>query len=333
MNYSPAYFKFEDGSKTWREINFVLDATDYDPRLAWWLAQCSELSYENKITIAAELKKVGFEQLFFFDNNGTQAFLTVHPGWGKGNFAILAFRGTERDSIDIFTDINLVRRLFPSEQLQANLKQSDPPPQLYAHGGFFQGVLNVWGSTLTRETETVFPNATWIGSPGISEAISELPPEIPLYVTGHSLGGALATLAAYKVFIYQSGANLAQVYTFGSPRTVQSHLAELIDQDLEGKIYRVVNGYDIVARIPPRIPIILSYHHVDKLIFFTRKKEHIEQFFAQVLFSTIGILILAFLEFLVSIITFKLYTPQTLKDHRIAEYIQDLEREIQQIYD
>src|SRR5262249_34460233 len=44
-----------------------------------------------------------------------------------------------------------------------------------------------------------------------------------LYLTGHSLGGALATLAAYR--FQKAGVPVAGVFTFGSPRVFDEELA------------------------------------------------------------------------------------------------------------
>ncbi|HBY81361.1 MAG TPA: hypothetical protein DEG47_31210, partial [Cyanobacteria bacterium UBA11148] len=76
MAYTPKYFR------GWHNIQFPTSSQDnepkYDPKIAWWLAQCSQLSYENKITVATELRAANFTHVVFFDNEGTQAFLAVH---------------------------------------------------------------------------------------------------------------------------------------------------------------------------------------------------------------------------------------------------------------
>ena len=80
-------------------------------------------------------------------------------------------------------------------------------------------------------------------------------PSKPIFVTGHSLGGALAILAAQKFAGRRF--NLRAVYTFGQPRVGNRAFAKLYDamdacfpRDLRGITYRVVNENDIVPRVP-----------------------------------------------------------------------------------
>jgi hypothetical protein len=317
----------------WEQVPLQTTSSSYDPNTAWWLAQCASLSYENKITVAKELHRIGFEQLTFFDTRGTQAFLAEHPGInGSKKIAILAFRGTEEDSVDILTDINFVRRLFPDENIlqEPSLNKSSPKQKLYTHGGFLEGVLNVWGTALTKEIKEIYASGdvNWPGYPGISNAICQLPPDTTLYFTGHSLGGALATIAAYKAMLYRSTIQLTALYTFGSPRAVQRPLANKINSELKGKIYRVVNYTDVVPRLPPRIPVIFNFHHVDDLIYFSQsgKRKHLSS--GQQLQADIGVLLLTLCEMGIWVLTCHQYTPKTIESHQINRYIKNLEREI-----
>ncbi|KAH7708821.1 Protein F25A2.1, partial [Aphelenchoides avenae] len=71
-------------------------------------------------------------------------------------------------------------------------------------------------------------------------------------VTGHSLGGALASLAAGSLAqqgIYPS-ANI-RLYTFGQPRTGNVAYAQAIEH-LVPEAYRVVHSHDIVPHVPPQ---------------------------------------------------------------------------------
>jgi hypothetical protein len=331
------------------KVPFPAGESAYNANIAWWLAQCSNLVYENKITVALELKDVGFDRICFFDTRGTQAFLATHPGVdGGGKFAVLAFRGTEQDSVDILTDINFVRRLFPDENLLENVDVKNKPianqPKLYAHGGFLAGLENIWGTGLRKEIEDLYgepSNVEWLGFPGVSNALLKLYQEqkdIALYVTGHSLGGALATLAAYQTLVYEQSFQVTALYTFGSPRTVQQPLAKAMNNKFEGRSHRVVNYIDVVPRLPPRIPIFLDFRHINQLVYFSGKRgRKTEQFPGE---DTL-VLLLLILELAVAQTTrlackvlnlvgipVKPYTPVTIQKHMISEYIRDLERDI-----
>lgn len=64
-----------------------------------------------------------------------------------------------------------------------------------------------------------------------------------LYLTGHSLGGALALIAAHEIGNDSTGA----CYTFGSLRVAGYGFAEKIKTPID----RVVNANDVVPRLPP----------------------------------------------------------------------------------
>lgn len=66
---------------------------------------------------------------------------------------------------------------------------------------------------------------------------------IPLYVCGHSLGGALAVVATW----YLSSKQMAACYTFGAPRVGDHGLLGWF----KTPIYRIVNAADPVPYVPP----------------------------------------------------------------------------------
>jgi predicted alpha/beta hydrolase len=74
-------------------------------------------------------------------------------------------------------------------------------------------------------------------------------PDIPIYITGHSLGGALAQIAAAVLGDDQ----MAACYTFGSPRVGNAYL----DRWVKTPSYRVMNYADIV----PQSPLPIVYQH------------------------------------------------------------------------
>ena len=142
-----------------------------------------------------------------FDRNGTQAFIV-----SNSSFAVLAFRGTEADSIkDIKADAKAV------------LVDCDSGGKV--HQGFDDSF-----NTVAHDIQ--------------NELNDEKYATLPLYITGHSLGGALATIAAKKL---SHDAGLAACYTFGAPRVGDE---EWISQ-IKTPLYRIVNAADCVTMLPP----------------------------------------------------------------------------------
>jgi hypothetical protein len=101
-------------------------------------------------------------------------------------------------------------------------------------------------------------NAEWGKVAGqIFKLFHGLPQGYPIQVTGHSLGGALATLAAHPLS-RDFGFDVTLV-TFGSPRVYDASAAKDLDS-LVKKSYRIQHHDDLVPRVPK-----LNYRHVGNL--------------------------------------------------------------------
>ena len=84
----------------------------------------------------------------------------------------------------------------------------------------------------------------------------------PLFITGHSLGAALAALAALNAT--NAGMPPAAVYTFGMPRVGGPQFVASY-AGLSKVTYRLVHGIDLVARVPPGSRDA-GFHHVGHLL-------------------------------------------------------------------
>lgn len=182
----------------------------YSDRTAWLMAVMSQLAYllfeNDPDSLKKALSEADFELVKPFNCNGTQAFLAKRE---CDKMAILVFRGTQKeDPHDIVTD------------LKANFYQDENGVKI--HDGFYRAF-----KCVEQEIKT---------------AVATLK-EYSLYVTGHSLGGALALIATRAL----NSDNLAACYTFGSPKVGN----EEFDDDIKPPIYRIVNAYDIVPFSPP----------------------------------------------------------------------------------
>ncbi len=143
--------------------------------------------------------------------------------------------------------MKVVKRTLPNERALAARTGAAVAPETF--GGSFAEQLEQLA--IVRETvRGVAPAAEGRGRQ-----------QRPTVVTGHSLGGALTTLfvmenAAKKKF------DITTLCTFASPRVGNKEFARVFDL-LPIDSWRIVNRLDLVPKLPPHIPVLLDYDHVD----------------------------------------------------------------------
>lgn len=91
--------------------------------------------------------------------------------------------------------------------------------------------------------------------PAIVEKLKAMPMK-PIVVCGHSLGGALALLGAFRIAAW--GWTVHSIYTFGQPRVCDATGVHLYG-NLADRTYRITNGADIVPWTPDWI--LAGYRH------------------------------------------------------------------------
>jgi hypothetical protein len=223
------YFKDKD-----RLLSPPIMRAAYSDRMAWILSSMSHLAYDRfednenaRELLIAKLEGGGFKLIETFNSKetDTQAFLAAND-----EFAVLAFRGTEvTKRQDMKTDAGATK----ISVLEGRV-----------HVGF------------NRAYESVAKN--------IEASILSLE-EIPLYITGHSLGAALATVATQRLEHKPKFRNrIAACYTFGSPRVGNDQY----EKDSKSPIYRMVNTTDIVTVIPL---LVMGYIHIGDVRFLGRR--------------------------------------------------------------
>ncbi|XP_073388688.1 triacylglycerol lipase OBL1 [Physcomitrium patens] len=95
-------------------------------------------------------------------------------------------------------------------------------------------------------------------------------PRAKLFITGHSLGGALASL--YATMLHYTGqteiaSKIGAVYTFGQPRVGDQDFVNYANSKLKGKFFRVVYCNDVVPRVPFD-DIVMAYKHIGDCNYF-----------------------------------------------------------------
>lgn len=85
-----------------------------------------------------------------------------------------------------------------------------------------------------------------------------------LCLTGHGVGGAIATLAAAE---WYSEVSIQSIYTFGQPAVGRGSFIDLMALRYPRNYFRIVNDRDIVTRVPP------GYRHAGQLFHLGHKGE------------------------------------------------------------
>jgi triacylglycerol lipase len=75
-----------------------------------------------------------------------------------------------------------------------------------------------------------------------------------LYLTGHSLGGALAVVNLLFLLLQPRRQPVHGIYTFGQPKVGNDALAQFLEQYSQCKLQRVCNNLDVVPSLPLRSP-------------------------------------------------------------------------------
>jgi hypothetical protein len=209
-------------------------STGFDLANALALARLAALAYRPAGEVHHDFDRITHPavrvQCFNESSTGTQGFIATDD-----DCAVIAFAGTQGDDIkDWITDLRFRRR--KSKMLGGSV-----------HGGFLAAIRSV--------------------SDQIDSLISRfhLKPGIRVFITGHSLGGALAMLCGS---IFQASISLRfsnpQIYTFGQPRVGNSEFVADYQARLGEHTWRFVHEEDIV----PRLPLwLMGFRHAGHEVF------------------------------------------------------------------
>jgi triacylglycerol lipase len=186
-------------------------------------AEMSRLAYVKEVPrLQKYLERAGFALVtaMGYDRPGTQAFVATSSGGGARPVAVVAFRGTEPDDpTDLFADARFTKVTWDGAGR--------------VHEGF----------------RNALPDPAALGP--------MIPAGARVLFTGHSLGAALATLAAAL-------RRPDHLYTFGSPRVGDAEFAS----GLHGVDHaRYVDCCDLVTLVPPEFA---GYVHAGDLRYIDR---------------------------------------------------------------
>ncbi|MDX2256190.1 MAG: lipase family protein [Pseudanabaenaceae cyanobacterium bins.39] len=220
----------------------------YSPKDALAFAAVCQLSYAKDLSQPAIQKELlpkwGWKRLITFDKRlghtiDTQGLVAEHD-----QHIVIAFRGSES---------------LPDWLTNASVAKVPSP---FGVGEVHQGFQNALFPALTK----------------ILTAIRMIDPrfEKDIWVTGHSLGGALAVM--FVAMLAEEDIDVRGLYTFGAPRVGDEDFAKIFNQkfidiqpnttnqDKPGISYRMVNQGDLVPHLPPELS---GFYHTNNRILFT----------------------------------------------------------------
>ena len=216
--------------------------TRYHPGNALCLARVAKYAYEklddgspDEDRICSLLKghDPAFLAVHAFNANSAQGLVIEHE-----RSIIAGFRGADEFG-DWLDNIDVVSVEFGFGEV---------------HKGFLNALLDIW--------------------PAIKSRIRELRPvgrhsqHLPLWLTGHSLGGAMATLAAAQLI--DEDTPFYGVYTFGQPRVGNREFARIYNLEAASRSFRFQNNNDIVSRVPARA---MGYSHVGNFVYISEDQK------------------------------------------------------------
>ncbi|QYK47570.1 MAG: lipase family protein [Phycisphaeraceae bacterium] len=202
-------------------VGFTPRATKPTPWNTYWLARWSDLSYRDEAAAGAEAISLGMKSRFLSSTKESKKDAQGYV-FSDHETVIIAFRGTEPTK--------------PADWL-ADLKY-EPKKWHGVEGLVHHGIAAYVDSIWEQMTERIKEVRT------SGQA---------LWLTGHSLGGAMAVLAAARLAVEHPEISVHGVVTFGQPRVGDAGFAGAYSGVLGERTVRCVNNRDIVVRVPKRI--------------------------------------------------------------------------------
>ncbi|MCA9268999.1 MAG: lipase family protein [Planctomycetales bacterium] len=202
-------------------LSLPLSPAPFTWNAALALARAAKLTYADPATVVQTAEQDWqCDKCVFLEYEDSQGFACA-----CGNAALVAFRGTE-SAADWIANL----RMYRTRQAYGGV-----------HTGFFVAYRNIREQLLAALADARIGAAR------------------PLWLTGHSLGGALATIAAAEL---HGHANIAGVATFGQPRVGDEDFHAFMDARFAGRFWRFVHGSDLVTRLPPGLEHVGTLHHL-----------------------------------------------------------------------
>jgi hypothetical protein len=220
--------------------------TAYDVRIAYAMSVAAGWAYANGQTLADELQYYGFpdgaevEEISIVNQSMYVVALVYFVRSKDGRVGVLSFRGTmPTDFINWLTDSSTSLETFEGGGS--------------VHSGFLANVRAVWADVDEHINHALDPDAA---------KRDNKQPLRELYLTGHSLGAAMAVVAAARMFQdpkpglidYEHWRPIVKgVYLFGQPRVGDERFCDVFGNKLGDLTFRHTFACDAIPHLPPYI--------------------------------------------------------------------------------
>jgi Lipase (class 3) len=227
-----------------------------DPVIAHVMATCAAYAYSDAETLSMIMARLGLaENQCRMITSSVDAMFVRSTAFlvqsRSGKVAILGYRGTEpTDFVSWMTDADVVPERMP-------YRFGDPYATV--HAGFYRNVRATRYEVLSALKRACTGRSVRATLPDEIDTVPPMAELERLYVTGHSLGGAMAALMGVMLrherkFGPELTERLAAVYTFGQPMIGDRRFARACDKDdfLRENVFRYVYDSDVVPHLPPK---------------------------------------------------------------------------------
>ena len=217
------------------------------------MAVCCGYAYGDKDIVATMMTRMGLEKPNIAEISiSVDAMLLRSTAYlvqsADGRVVILCYRGTPPlDIISWALDAEIEPEQIEIDQESGSLRGA-------VHGGFYRNV------RVSRAAVVDLLLSAMNGESIVNAGTRVDKPLEALYITGHSLGGAMALLMAIMLRKTQFGTDytkiadkLAAVYTFGQPMVASRQLAADLQQDwfFRDMLVRHIYSRDVIPQMPP----------------------------------------------------------------------------------
>jgi hypothetical protein len=232
-----------------------------DPTIAHVLAVAAGYAYSDAETESMIMARMGFEanhclkvaqsvDAMFIEST---AYLIQSQ---DGSVVILAYRGTQ--------PANLVNWLTDADILPDQIAFPFPGSEetFAVHAGFYRNVRATRYAVIAALQRAMLGRSVLddgTGAASLPDGGAMASPMRALYVTGHSLGGAMAALMSVMLatepeYVDAFGDVSCGAYTFGQPMVGSPAFAVRCDEHefLAGNVFRYIYRRDPVPHLPPR---------------------------------------------------------------------------------